>query len=112
MCLTFTTAVNPLGLPGHRKTPPTARVLGKVVIPDGSSCWEWQGYVAPNGYGMGGLHGKVQYAHRIAYEAFIGPVPDGLHLDHLCRNRRCVKPAHLEPVTQAENNRRAWAARK
>jgi hypothetical protein len=51
----------------------------------------------------------LRYAHRVAYERMVGPVPDGLQLDHLCRNRMCVNPQHLEPVTAGENTRRARA---
>ncbi|WP_375791707.1 HNH endonuclease signature motif containing protein [Actinoplanes campanulatus] len=51
-------------------------------------------------------HGKAVTAHRYSYESLIGPIPDGLTIDHLCRNRPCINPDHLEPVTQAENNRR------
>jgi hypothetical protein len=52
---------------------------------------------------------RPRLAHRIAYELFIGPIPNGLHIDHLCRNRGCVNPVHLEPVTQQENMLRGYA---
>jgi hypothetical protein len=96
----------------HRKRPIQERFWAKTHMRPGSSCWWWRGHVQPNGYGQFGDSGTVGYAHRWAYEHFIGPIPVGLHLDHICRNRACVKPAHLEPVTQGENNRRSWAARK
>lgn len=73
-------------------------------------CWLWTG--APNTFGYGDLRlttGLVR-AHRFSYEMLVGPIPDGLHIDHLCRVRACVNPAHLEPVTQAENNERARLA--
>jgi len=52
------------------------------------------------------LDGKRYLAHRVSYEVFVGPIPDGMIIDHLCRNRACILPTHLEPVTHAENTRR------
>lgn len=71
----------------------------------GDGCWEWGGYLNGNGYGEfnHGRRGHTRLAHRLVFEALVGPVPDGMDLDHLCRNRRCVNPAHLEPVTRQEN---------
>lgn len=65
-------------------------------------CWLWVGMTARNGYGKirsGGHAGPLLLAHRVAYELEHGPIPEGLHIDHLCRVRHCVNPAHLEPVT-------------
>lgn len=67
------------------------------------SCWLWRGSITGSGYGSFRLGGRAQAAHRIAYELMIGPIPEGLTLDHLCRVRNCVNPAHLEPVTSTEN---------
>lgn len=66
-------------------------------------CWEWKGGKFSWGYGRYQQDGQVHMAHRLAYEIFVGPIPDELQLDHLCRNRGCVNPAHLEPVTRREN---------
>ncbi len=95
-----------------RRSPLMARFWSKVTTGNGTSCWVWNGYRNAAGYGMVGVNRKVRYAHRFAYEHFVGPIPAGLHIDHLCRNTSCVKPAHLEAVTQAENNRRQAAARR
>lgn len=69
------------------------------------ACWVWLACTS-RGYGCFGVGLKIRRAHRIAYEVCIGPVPVGFDLDHLCRNRACVNPAHLEPVTRRENTSR------
>lgn len=79
-------------------------ILSKIRI-DGNGCWIWQGYIGSDGYGR---CGRKQSAHLYSYRAFCGPVPKGLELDHLCRVITCVNPAHLEPVTHAENKRRRY----
>jgi hypothetical protein len=72
-------------------------------------CWEWTASRSDGGYGtffcrhLPGGTARPAHAHRIAYELSVGPVPNALTLDHLCRNRGCVNPAHLEPVTRGEN---------
>lgn len=66
-------------------------------------CWLWTGPLTTGGYGRFRSKWYSMSAHRYAYETIIGSVDDGLHLDHLCRVRRCVNPAHLEPVTPREN---------
>ena len=79
-----------------------------------SGCWEWCGGRTGVGYGAFFVRGRGHGAHRIAYSIFVGPIPEGLQLDHLCRNRGCVNPAHLEVVTQQVNSLRGdlWNSRK
>ena len=73
-----------------------------------SGCWNWRGNVSGSGYGRFPQRGtrKMIQAHRYFYESMVGSVPDGKFLDHLCRNRQCVNPDHLEVVTNRENTRR------
>ena len=73
---------------------------------DESGCWMWTSRLDGSGYGKMKLDGKEWGAHRLIYEELIEPIPEGLELDHLCRNHACVNPAHLEPVTHIENCRR------
>lgn len=80
------------------------RFLSKFV--QGEGCWLWTGRLDGGGYGDFWHSGRYSKAHRYSYEVLVGPIPDGMQLDHLCRTRHCVRPDHLEPVTQAENIRR------
>lgn len=76
----------------------------KVTI--GDDCWEWTGAKCSSGYGSVWMEGKCKSAHRAVYEWLVGPIPAGLVIDHLCRNRACVHPKHMELVTPLENHRR------
>lgn len=79
----------------------------RAHVLEGDDCWLWTGLVQSNGYGVFNVAGRPQRAHRVSYEMHVGPIPPGLQIDHLCRVRKCVNPAHLEPVTARENSRRA-----
>lgn len=90
-----------------------AKLMGRVQTPEHrfwqkvlktDDCWFWTGTMnRPNGYGRFYYQRRMQVAHRISYEWESGPVSSGEELDHLCRNRNCVRPSHLEPVTHREN---------
>lgn len=85
------------------------RILSKFVVTP--TCWIWHG-AKLKGYGqIRGNDGRTKYAHIVMYELWRGPIPEGLVLDHLCRNPACVRPTHLEPVTQKVNLERGegWA---
>ncbi len=75
-------------------------------------CWTWTGARQPEGYGKFELEGRTRVAHRVSYELFIGPIPEGMHLDHLCHEPSCVNPDHLEPVPPIENYKREWKRRR
>ena len=82
------------------------RFLSKIQIDD-NICWNYTSAKDKDGYGIFALtHRKSVKAHRLSYEIFRGKIPDGLTIDHLCRNRACCNPEHLEPVTMGENTRR------
>lgn len=109
-----------------------AYFFDRIDYEDVNDCWLWTGNITKTGYGWMKVRGVDSYAHRWAYEGFVGPIPEGLHIDHLCHtnsltcpggnsclHRRCVNTDHLEPVTNAENARRSqariarlWAAQK
>ena len=80
------------------------------MVDKSGDCWEWTGTTTVHGYGQSKVAGKNQSAHRTSYELLVGPIPEGLQIDHLCRNRSCVNPSHMEPVTQQENMRRGDGA--
>ena len=95
--------------PTRRITPPLIRVVTKIDFDTTSGCWQWLGAVDSVGYSSFRLTKTppvTKRAHRWLYELIVGPIPAGLVLDHLCRNKLCVNPDHLEPVTNAENLRR------
>jgi hypothetical protein len=94
------------------KTPPEPRFMAKIdrgQYP--GDCWRWRAALNAGGYALFGLDGRMRLGYRIAYEWWVGLVPDGLQLDHICRVRQCVNPDHLEPVTRQENALRGVRAR-
>ncbi len=107
-----TLAVHDDGIPANHGIVPyqplPQRIIDKIDVGD---CWEWTGAKA-RGYGYTWYEGKVSPAHRVVYELLVGGIPDGLQIDHLCRNPPCVNPDHLEPVTSEENTRRGIRRRK
>jgi hypothetical protein len=81
--------------------------IKRYTVIDGNGCWLWQRCLSVGGYAR---VGGGRNLHRLSYEIFVGPIPDGLHIDHLCRVKTCVNPAHLEPVTRHENLLRSFSA--
>lgn len=85
------------------------RIIPVLVLAPLGECWVWTGRQNRNGYGRLHYQGDEKMAHRVAYEVFTGPIPEGMLLDHRCRTRCCVNPAHLEPVTHSVNTLRGQA---
>ena len=106
--------------PWARMSAQQSTVIGTITMPERAAgplltsievtptgCWEWQkSLFASSGYAYVKHDGKGRLAHRVSYETFVGPIPEGLQIDHLCRNRPCINPDHLEPVTAAVNQQR------
>ncbi len=101
--------------PPRAVRPVEQRAWAKVQMRDG--CWEWRGAVRTSGYGsivLSPQHSRrIAMAHRVIYESLLGPIPAGLTIDHLCMNTQCVRPDHMEPVTNEVNIMRGmgWGAR-
>ncbi len=97
-----------------KPTDPVVRFWRRVnkdgpVHPDLGPCWQWLGKPHRSGYGRHKAADGVVYAHRFSYELNVGPIPSDLQLDHLCRNTMCVRPDHLEAVTQRVNHERSMS---
>lgn len=100
--------------PGHKAgcrcngcaPPDPASRFERWVVREPSGCWRWTGRTNNHGYGVFAIRQRHTYAHRWSYEQFVGTIPAGLELDHLCRNPSCVNPAHLEAVSHRVNTLR------
>jgi len=79
------------------------KMLKYIPIRDDGDCWEWTGAKSGLGYGAITHNGSIIYGHRFIYELMIDKIPRGYDIDHICRNRACCNPFHLEPVTHREN---------
>ena len=95
---------SPTRVNGATSLPMPDRFWSKVDRTDQDGCWPWLAYTNGDGYGVFNIDNRTPVrAHRVAYELLVGPIPDGLTLDHLCRNWACCNPAHLEPVPNRTN---------
>ena len=90
---------DPLATRRFYRHPDKLRLLAAVCEDANTGCWNWTRFLDDEGYGFTAFRGGYTKAHRAMYRELVGPIPDGLTLDHLCRNRACVNPEHMEPVT-------------
>ena len=101
-----TSVGRPAGAGGEQRMrvarPPIQRFAENVKF-EPNGCWGWLGYGKGKGYSGFWTGRKTIYAHRWSYETFVGPIPDGMHIDHVCRHRTCVNPCHLRIVTPRQN---------
>jgi len=89
-----------------------SRIREKIKVNPSTECWEWTAGDNGSGYGLVQWNGKQNLAHRVVYALINGEIPYGKTLDHLCRNRSCANPEHLEPVSHKENLRRGETGKK
>lgn len=103
-------AYKPVAQPQVDQRPAEIRVWDRVIKPaigePHVGCWKWGGYLNTSGYGTISISSRDVLVHRFLYELVIGPIPEGMQIDHLCRHRWCVNPYHMEPVTPRENTMR------
>ncbi len=96
----------PTGVYDRRKIPIIERFLAKIVKDKETGCWNWVGYVNKGGYGLISSDTRPLLSHRVSHTFYKGDIPKGFDIDHLCRNRSCCNPDHLEAVTRKENLKR------
>lgn len=83
------------------------RLMARVIMIPESTCWHWTGCIDRDGYAKMSTKNRPTMVYRISYELFVGPIPEGMVIDHICRQRDCVNPKHLEVVTSRENTMRS-----
>lgn len=86
---------------GAKRGTPLERMMRRIETV--GECWVWRGFTSPDGYGRMKVAGRCVSVHRLSYELHRGPIPPGKELDHLCRNRACANPEHLEAVSHRVN---------